>query len=161
MSSVPEFVKPPVTDQTTTRSTTAATPPPTNTVSVAKHCSGPVLVKVSKNQRPWCARFQSVSLPSQNLNLKTEFGISSSGSWCSLPWKRGLSPHAGFFSGSTEECSCLSTQYYKQSGGHPWLFPFKPLLSKSSFIPHIMFLKVFYSAFFFNFLQHVLLSISA
>ncbi|XP_061455885.1 myocardin-related transcription factor B isoform X3 [Rhineura floridana] len=50
-SSVPEFLKPPVTDQQTTRSATAASLT-TNTVSAAKHSSGPTLIKQPHPKNP-------------------------------------------------------------------------------------------------------------
>ncbi|XP_062999074.1 myocardin-related transcription factor B isoform X2 [Elgaria multicarinata webbii] len=50
-SSVPEFLKPSVTDQHTARSTTAA-PLTTNTVSAVKHCSGPTLIKQPHPKNP-------------------------------------------------------------------------------------------------------------
>ncbi|KAJ6657558.1 hypothetical protein lerEdw1_002273 [Lerista edwardsae] len=51
-SSVPDFLKPPVTDQHTTRPTTAAPALTTNTVSAAKHCSGPTLIKQPHPKNP-------------------------------------------------------------------------------------------------------------
>ncbi|XP_044289050.1 myocardin-related transcription factor B isoform X3 [Varanus komodoensis] len=50
-TSVPEFLKPCVTDQHTTRCTAAA-PLTTNTVATVKHCSGPTLIKQSHPKNP-------------------------------------------------------------------------------------------------------------
>ncbi|XP_066496523.1 myocardin-related transcription factor B isoform X2 [Tiliqua scincoides] len=51
-SSVPDFLKPPVADQHTTRPTTAAPALTTNTVSSAKHGSGPTLIKQPHPKNP-------------------------------------------------------------------------------------------------------------
>lgn len=52
ISSVPDFLKPPVTDQHTTRPTTAAPALTTNAVSSAKHGSGATLIKQSHPKNP-------------------------------------------------------------------------------------------------------------